>query len=335
MGKHHTRILLGLLIVAAPMLVGCGEEAPIELSYVRPASFPIPEKIKRIAVAEFKCTSEDPVWGGIASDKLASELDKVNREFNRYQLVDRRNLAKIMHEQDIKIMNSETAVQAGKLADVQAMVYGTVAVKVSDEQATRSVFDPFSRSMREKTYTKRNCYVSVNITMTDIDTASALRTFTLSKTFDSDKDGKSSALGKMMGFSSDNPPAASETVGQLLDVVVAEFIQQISPHRQAISERLESGKTSAVDKGNKLAKEKEYADALEQYRKAIRERSDDDGACFNAGLMCEALGDFDGATDYYSKAVQLGDKDKYIKARKRVKAESAKVETRTDGKDKN
>lgn len=335
MSTRHALMLLGFLTAAIPM-AGCGEEAPIELSYVRPATYPIPEKIKRVAVAEFKSTTPDPVWGGIASDKLASELDKVNREFNRYQLVDRRNLAKVMHEKDLQIMNSDTAVQAGKLADVQAMLYGTVAVKVTDERASRMVLDPFSQSMKEKYYTKRNCYVSVNITMTDVDTAATLHTFTLSKTFDSDKDAKGSALGKVMGFNSDNPPAASDTVNQLLDVVVADFIQQISPHRQVISERLESGKGPAVDKGNKLAKEKEYADALDQYRKAIKEHPDDDGAFFNAGLMCEALGDFDGAGDYYSKAVQMGDKEKYIKARKRVRAESAKPEpSKAAGKDKN
>ncbi len=321
MVKLHALSWMAVLLAAAAM-AGCGEtETAVELSYVRPARQPISENIKRIAIAEFKSADKDPKWGGIAADKLNSELARCNQEFNRFTLVDHRNLARILKAQDINIMNSETAIQAGKIANVQAIIYGTISASVTDEHLTRSVPDLMSRSMKEKPYTKRNCFVTVSITMTNVDTAVQMSPFTSTKTFDSEKDVKGSKLGKTMGFSSDAPPAADETISKLLDVCISEFIEQVSPHRQTFTEKLEKGRTSAVETGNKLAKEKEYADALKQYLKGIGEDSKDDGACFNAGLMCEATLDFAKAEEFYTKAIDRNAKDKYIKARQRVRAE--------------
>ena len=110
---------------AGVLLSGCGGEDTIsvELSYVRQPRFQVPEKVKRIAEAQFAGKSaEDQRWGGIAADKLVSELDKANVEFKRYELVDRRNLAGILKEHDIQIMSAtdaakvEEALQAKRFA---------------------------------------------------------------------------------------------------------------------------------------------------------------------------------------------------------------------------
>lgn len=318
-------VLLSLMLaLLAPVLAGCGEETPIELTYVRPAKVEIPAKVKRLAVGQFNGISlADKRWADATADKLWAELDKWNREFRRYELVDRNNLAKILREQDIKIMTSDTAVQTGKLANVQAMIFGSVRVSARDEPGTRTYFDPFSQTMKTKSYTKRYCQVSVSMTVTDVDTGTSFYSKEITQGFDSDKDGESSGAAKFFGFSSDNPPPIDQTINQLVDKVVADFAGQVSPHRETIKEVLENGKTDAVVTGNKLAKHGDYQGALDMYKGAAAARGDDDGAVFNAGLMYEVLGDFPNAAESYFKAFQMDNrKEKYIKARARVRQES-------------
>jgi curli biogenesis system outer membrane secretion channel CsgG len=313
------------IVIGAPMLAGCGEEpaTTIQLSYERPAQVQIPEKIKKLAVAEFGGKSgTEQRWGGIAADKLSAELEKANRTYNRYELVDRQNLARLLKEQDIQIMNSDQAIKFGKMANAQAMIFGNVTVNAHDERASRQQLDIVSRGMKTVYYTKRFVMVSVNLTMTDVDTAKTIHTFNITKEFDSDKESGSSPLGRMVGFSSDNPPAIDETVGKVVDTVVAEFAKQISPYRESISVKLENGKSDKVVTGNKLAKAGDYGSALETYKMAMTEHPDDDGAIFDSGVMYEAKGDFTNADNSYMKAFQVGSKDKYLEARKRVHVET-------------
>jgi curli biogenesis system outer membrane secretion channel CsgG len=323
MGRHAISLSLISAVLGAALLAGCGEEiTTIQLSYERPAQVQIPQKIKRLGIAEFTGnTGTARSWGGIAADKLAAELANLNRTYNRYELVDRQNLGKVLKEQDLQIMNSDQAIQFGKLANVQAMVFGNVTVHARDERASRQQLDIVSRGMKTVYYTKRSVMVSVNLTMTDVDTAKTVHTFNITKEFDSDKDS-GSALTKMVGFSSDNPPAIDETVGKVVDTVVQEFTRQISPHRESIKVVLENGKGDKVLTGNKLAKAGDYATALDTYKMAIADHGDDDGAIFDSGVMYEATGDFAGAERSYMKAFQVGSKDKYLEARKRVQVEN-------------
>lgn len=327
-----TTIGLAACLLAGIVTAGCGEETvTIQLSYVQQPRFQIPEKIQKIAVAQFAGkTPEDQQWGVVAADKLVGELDKANAEFKRYELVDRRNLAGILQEHDVQIMNATDAAKVEeklKIANVQAMIYGTVTVNARDERASREVLDIGSlagRSVSTKTkyYTKRYCYVSVNLTMDDVQTSKTIKTFTLQQAFDSEKDTGSSSLGKFVGFGSDNPPPVAETVDKVLTVCVEQFIKEISPHRVNEKVKLESGESPKVETGNKLAKAGEYADALALYRQAMAEKHGDYGAVFNAAVMCEALGDMKGAYELYSKAFQMNPKkDSCLECRKRVKAE--------------
>jgi len=319
------------MVVAGGLLGGCNTESDssILLSYDKPAKFPVESRIKRIAVAEFSGASEmDQRWGDIAAGKLSDELGKSSRESHRYELVDRRNLAKIMREQDIKIMNSEQdAVKVGKLANVQAMIYGNIRVNAKDERYMASYFDIFSQTTKTKPKTKRFVLVSVNLSMTDIDNGKVILPYTLTKEFDSEK--ASSGMAAAFGFGSDTPPPVDQTVNKVMDEVVQEFAQQICPYRMEVKVHLESGKTKGVERGNVLAKSKDYPGALEMYKAALAEMPKDDGANFNAGAMCEAQGDFGGAEQYYTRAFGLSGDDKktqqkYADARQRVRAEGAK-----------
>ena len=319
------------MFVLASALVGCGGERAIKLRYQRPAARQIPANIKRIGIAEFGGqTAEDRRWGNIASDKLAAALDEANRKYQRYQLVDRKRLKAILDERDLQLFISDgaSAGKVGKLANVDAMIYGSVSVTHSDERGTRRVLDPFSRSLKTKKvrYTRRHCMATVNFTMDEISTGTTLIAENLSNEYDSETDKKAggSGINKILGFGGDSLPPTDQVLAALIDTSVAEFIAKISPHEVVVTEKLQGGKSKIVGTGNKLAAAGDHAEAMECYQAAVEAKPDDHGAVFNIGVMHEAMGNFDQAVDYYTRAFKIKPKERYVFARRRVRGESGK-----------
>jgi len=325
--RPETRLLAVIGFVAGwAFLAGCGEGQAIELRYERPPRYQISPKIKRLGIAEFGGrTPQDKQWGQIASDRLAAALDAYNRKYNRYELVDRKRLKAIMDEQDLQIAISDasSATQAGKLADVNAMIYGSVKVTTQDERATRIAFDPLRRTTKTVAYTKRYCLTAVNFTMDDINTSKTLAVVSATREYDSEKDKASSAhgVGRALGFGGGSLPPTDQIVSHLIDECVQEFLHMISPHEVVVTEKLQGGKSKIVKTGNKLAAAGEYVEALGCYEKAIDQNPEDHGAMFNAALMHEALGELPKAEKFYDRAFRIEPKERYIFARKRVRSE--------------
>jgi len=312
-----------LVLLVVVFSSGCGEQGPIELSYQKPAQYQIPAKIKRIGIAEFGGqTSLDKKWGDIASDRLAAALDELNRRFHRYQLVDRQRIQAILDEQDLQtaVCDTASAGQVGKLADVQAMIYGSVKVTVEEQNTTRTTFDPIHQTMRTVPYTRRFCLAAVNFTMDDLVTGKTLAAVSVTRQYDSDKDKSAGGkLGRVIGFAPDKTSPVDQIISGLIDQCVQEFVNKISPHEIVVTEKLQRCKVKAGATANKLAKAGEYEEALEIYLQIIKARPDDHGAAFNAGLMYEALGQLDKAEQFYDKAFRINPKERYVLARKRVR----------------
>ena len=326
--NHTTRLLaVAGLVLGCVLLAGCGSKYAVELRYDKPAKYMIPPRIKRLAVAEFGGQSrQDRQWGEIASDRLASELDRFNRKYKRYELLERARLKAILDQHDLEaaIMDPAAAGKAGKLAKADAMIYGNVKVSFRDERATRTGMD--LRTMRPKTvrYTKRYCMAAVTFTMADINTGKIIATESLTREYDSDEDKKKSkdeSVGRMLGFGDDKLPPTDQITSQLIEQCVAEFISMISPHEVVVVEKLAKGKSKLVDTGNKHAVAGEYTEALDYYVSAAEANPDDHGAVFNTGVMHEALGRLKKAESYYDRARKIEPKEQYIFARRRVRTE--------------
>jgi hypothetical protein len=232
-----TRPLLLVALVLGVNLVGCGQEYRVELRYDRPATYEIPARIRSLGIAQFGGkTPEDVEWGNIASDRLASQLDTYNKQYNRYQLVDRQRLAAILDEQDLQaaIVDSAKAVQAGKIAHVDAMIYGTMKVTTRDEPYTQTVVDPFRRTTKEVHRTKRYVMAAVTFCLDDVETSKTLATVSVVREYDSEKDtsgGRGASLGKLMGMGGEKLPPTDQILSALIDECVAEFVAKISPHQ--------------------------------------------------------------------------------------------------------
>lgn len=335
---HRRRFVLATVPLLAVILSGCGEtKQAIQISYNRPAAYEIPESIRKLAIAEFGGkTDADKRWGDVASDKLASDLETYDREFHRYQLVDRKRLRAIMDERDLQLAISDTASagKIGKLANVDAMIYGNVTAVARDERGTRQVFDFVNKTTKTVPYTHRYCMAAVNFTMDDIGNGKTITTVTITREYDSEKQSSSgtAAFAKAMGLpGGDNLSPSDGVLENLVDQCVKEFLTKISPHRVAFAEKLMIGKSKSVGTANKLAFAGEYTEALDIYLQAIELKPDDDGAMFNAGLMYEAMGKLDKAEGLYDRAFKTKDKDKYVLARRRVRVEAKTNEPATTG----
>ena len=300
------------------ILSGCGSPVALEFRYRRPAEIQISQRIKRIAIAEFTGNRQ---WGGIASDQILSLLDEYNRKYHRYELVDRARLADILkqHDLNLAISDSAAAVQAGKIAGVDAMIYGRVRVASHDEHTFRRVYDPIAKRMKTVPHLRRYCRVAVNFTLDDIQTGKVIVTISSTREYDSDKSGGHS-FSSMMGFSGKIPPA-DKVIMELINQCVHEFVNKISPHEYVVVEKLKRGKSKLVRAGNEFAAAGDFSTALKYYQDAFEMKPEDDGAMFNAGVICEAMGKMKEAAEYYNKAIQIKPKRQYIRARRRVLTE--------------
>lgn len=309
--------------------VGCGPNDRIQLCYERPAEVVVEPAIRALGIAEFGGqTAEDRKWGAIASDRLAEALDESNRKYDRFVLVDRRRLSAILDEQDLQaaFSDSSQAAQAGKLAHVDAMIYGTVHSSTQDETVESTAFDPIRQSARTVTRIRRHVMMSVNFTIDDVQTGKTIATDSVVREFDSEKQDATSMgkIGKLVGFSGGAAPPADQIAVGLIDQCVQEFLRKISPHVITAEEALGKGKSEIVKTGNTLAVAGDYPAALEAYLAGVKEIPEDHQAVFNAGLMYEALGELDLAEQQYHLAFQMKPEPQYVMARQRVRQEAAR-----------
>ncbi len=335
----NARASLWVVVAAAVTSVltaGCGGGQTVEIRYERSAVYEVPDRIRKVGIARFGGqTSQDKKWGDIAADRLAAALDAYNHKYNRYQLVDRKRLGAILDQRDLEmaISDSTAAGEAGKLAKVDAMIYGTVHVVARDEKLTKQKVDFLGGGTKTVYYTKRYVMASVNFTMNDISTGKTITTVTPVQEFDSEKGGFSKEAGSDDGSTvkkvtgalglggSDDLPPTDQIVNRLIDQCVQDFLSKVSPHEVIVIERLRSGDSEAVKTGNKLAGAGEYVDALEFYTTVMERDLTDDGAIFNAGVISERLGRLADALKYYDKAFKLDPTEQYAAARARVRKE--------------
>jgi tetratricopeptide (TPR) repeat protein len=63
----------------------------------------------------------------------------------------------------------------------------------------------------------------------------------------------------------------------------------------------------------------DWEGALQAFKAALAEDSQDDRAAFGAGVVCEKLGNYEEALKYYRNACVIEDELEYAEARDRVK----------------
>ena len=220
--RRSSNVALAGVLAMSFWALGCGEDSSketIRVVYERQAKTEVPQRIHSLAVNEFSGDDRGSgQWGQVASDKLLADLEQSNRKANRYTLVDRMGLKKILDERDLQTAFSDpekAASHAGKLKVVDAIIYGNVLASHEKIPTTKTKFDIASQSMKTVYYDKLCCQVIVKFTMVDVTNGSTLAMMSKTKTYDSDKDGpKQSGLTKLMG--KETAESYHEVLGRLI-----------------------------------------------------------------------------------------------------------------------
>lgn len=317
-----TPVRLGVLglCLGGVLLGGCKDKGKeITIRYDRQPQYVISDNVRKVAIVQFGAKSgTEEKWGEIASDCLASVMDEYDKRFHRFKLIDRKRLKAIMEERDFQMSVADTdqAVQFGKIASVDAMIYGTVYVDQSEKESVHHVSVPYGGSIPIKTV-HRMSTAAVTFTMVDVQTTKTICSVTVTRKYDS-KSMSKEEKEKYKAFEKN----LSAITQHLIDECVREFVGKISPHQVEVRLQLEAGKTKRVKDGNNFAAEGEYKDAIAVYQAALAEAPDDDGAMFNIGVCHEAMGQLTEAEQWYDKAIARNPNPEYIRARKRVRVEA-------------
>ena len=319
----RTTIPFFSLILITLFSTGCKDKGKeIIISYNRPPQYEVPSEVRKIAIVQFGAKSgTEEKWGEIASDCLAHAMDEYNKKFHRYILVDRKRVAAIMDERDFQMSIADTnqAVKFGKIANVDAMIYGTVYVTQQEKESVMNVSVPYGGSIPIKSM-HRLSTAAVTFAMDDVQTSKTVCTVTITRKYDS-KDGKDKKKYKKY---SKNLNAITQ---EMINECVREFLGKVSPHEVTVSVTLEAGESKAVKDGNKFASEREYKDAIEMYQAALQEKPNDYGAMYNTGVCYEAMGMLKEAEQYYNMALKHKKESEFIRARRRVRVESEGEDT--------
>ncbi len=108
------------------------------------------------------------------------------------------------------------------------------------------------------------------------------------------------------------PTSERKVLAKLAREAAGKVVDKIAPHHTSLDIPLAApvfGQAAGeVREGNKLARDGNWAGAIERWHRALAENPESDAAMYNLGLAYEALGNFDRARQMYSAAFnQAGD----------------------------
>jgi tetratricopeptide (TPR) repeat protein len=300
------------------LAVGCDSPLTIRVRCERPPKYEVPMSIRKVAIVEFGVKDgTEKKWGESAADTLAAAIHKNRRKYNRYTLVDRKRVSALMDERDFQrvVNNTGSAIELGKIARVDGMIYGSVIVIANETHEMLHIPTGVAGTVSIPV-TNLVSAVTINFTMDDVQTSKTICSTTIRRRFDSRKSEDKDAYG-------DCGKNIGAITQRLIEDCVYEFLGEISQHDVNFKVELDKGNDwdKFVEHGNVFVKEGDYDDAMAYYRKALDKDAEDRAAAFNMGICYEAKGDLRKAETFYTRALRIKPKAKYIKCRKRVRKE--------------
>ena len=292
----HVRLLVAAGL-ACSFAVGCGCETAVRISHVRGAGLEVPASVRRLAVVVFSCDSVTPPGPGraLCNDLAALLADPPGR----YDLVSLASPALPGSP-----LGPGEARRLAKRENADAVLYGSITVAVSKTASPRpETSDPTRSKIDSAVGEVVDCRVSVRFAMDEVASGRTIASVLLTK---SDR-------------VTDGPPGAGDrTVRDLLRRCSAEFVRMIGPPRVDFMVVLDASDVTIIARGNALARDKKYAEALDCYTAALAREPGDAAAAFNAGVMYERQRRCVEALAMYDRAFALVAMEKYDRARRRV-----------------
>ena len=182
-------------------VVGCGGGggSKVFLVYTMPAQYDVPPAIKQVAVVKFKALqATDDTYGEVAAAKLNEKLI----ESGRYRVYGRRNLARVIDEQDFRESGLALANKVRtKLPSVDAIITGSVNAGHRYNTETRQTYDLTTQTMKTVTVQYLICEATLSFEMLAVNTGEVIATVGEVAKYDSrEARGGAQMLASMMGW---------------------------------------------------------------------------------------------------------------------------------------
>ena len=301
----HAKLLVvaGVTALSAVGCRGLGGEATVRISHVRGWDLAVPPSVKKLAVVEFGCDAGGAAVSGrgLADDLVVLLADPPER----YDLLGPADLEPLLAEGAfVRPLGPDAARRLARRAGADAVLYGSLGVTVSRTSSRRPETGERMRSKYAGGLAETvRCRVSVRFAMDDVATGRTIGAVLLTKAAEVTDGGAE---------------AGDRAVRKLLRRCAAEYVGMVSPSSVDFLVVLAAGKDKMVARGNALARDEKYGEALRCYRAALAEEPGNAAAAFNAGVMHEKHRQYAEALAMYGKALGLVPSEKYRRARRRV-----------------
>lgn len=172
--EHPAAALFLVTLLAA----GCGT-ASVAITVTRPAEINLKD-YRKIAIGDI--IDQDERKGKHAKD-LSDELTSALVASNQFEVLNRKNLARIMTEHDLSetgIIDESTAPELGKLIGTAALIFGRIQTDQYEEDLSTGASYKDKKGKVHQTHTRIGTYrVTANLQIIDIQTAKVLAARTL------------------------------------------------------------------------------------------------------------------------------------------------------------
>lgn len=347
------------VITVALLAMGCEgggkkESFNVNIAYVLEPTEKLPEGLNSLAVLDAGTTIEggedadrEKKWATIAADMMERMVqDAASKYGKNLTVAKRRDTTKVLAEKDMKaagLVDGNTAAQAAKLLDVQALITSKLNIRVEVKKSKKSTVDITSVAAaagrhwgggggtmhaREADAISRNMTLQTAFSMMDAATGQAMFQYTPSPFRKVDQKKPGPVFGRSAGEADLDP--VDEYIGELVEKGVREFVSMFLPCEMDYSYTIHSGKSKASAAGIAMMRSEEYETAMQHFKTAITEDPEDHRSVFAMGITCELMKDWESALKYYKQAcgmqgVDKEDMDQYLAAKNRVAAHKDRI----------
>ncbi|MFH1352756.1 MAG: CsgG/HfaB family protein [bacterium] len=294
------RKVFGLVCAVLFFFVGCGTVSYI-IPIMQPAEVNL-KNFKKIAIGDIT---------GTGAENFTDELTQALFNCDRFEVLDRQNLDRIMKEHHFDlagVVDETTAAQIGKFIGAAALVFGRVSLYKYGEEVVYSDSKDYKTGIVTRYYYRiGEANVTANLRVTDLTTGKILAVKNIAE-----KSTVKSSASKGTPEDIDKDGLLAKT----REAVVNRFMKMIAPYQVNLKVQfLVDNKMPELGRGINVAKAGELKEAADAFKEVIKKYAGTsefkiDKAHYNLGLTLVLMNEYKEGIEELKKAIKINPNQK-------------------------